>query len=188
MKRILFIAVLALTTAASASAQMFDFSSNRRLDFGIIVGQAARTTPYERVGIGASLSAFGVYVDCLEASPQHRYDNSVSDTQWNDDMAIFVNAGYQIPVLRWLKVMHLVGYGQTNEGVTDASTINISDGEYSHSIYHDYNVTPGSRTHYFNYGGGISIQPCKWFCINGVYTRYAIYGGISLNLLALAGR
>ena len=38
----------------------------------------------------------------------------------------------------------------------------------------------------FNYGGGLSVQPLKWFSVNLVYTRYAIYGGISVNFLAFA--
>ncbi|MBR6305770.1 MAG: hypothetical protein IKR38_03195 [Bacteroidales bacterium] len=41
-------------------------------------------------------------------------------------------------------------------GITDASTINIKTGEESSYVYHTYTVTPGSRAHYFNFGGGIS--------------------------------
>ena len=83
--------------------------------------------------------------------------------------------------------MPLLGYAQTNEGVTDASSINISGNSEDEtiSIYHTYTVTPGSRVHYFNYGGGVSIQPLKWFSINFAYTRYAVYGGIAIDIDAL---
>ena len=56
------------------------------------------------------------------------------------------------------------------------------------SWYHTYTVTPGSRVHYFNYGGGVSIQPLKWFSINFAYTRHAIYGGLAIDIDALAFR
>jgi hypothetical protein len=186
MKRFILIALLALATAATASAQWFDFSSNARLEFGLNFGKSANTTQYGRLGFGAYLNAWGVYVDFLEASPQHRYDNKIKDTQYEDDMSWGINAGYQIPVLSWLKIMPVFGYLQTNEGITDASTINIQTGEHTSSIYHDYDVTPGSRRHYFNYGGGISLQPFKYVSFNFVYTRYSFYGGIGFNLMALA--
>ena len=84
--------------------------------------------------------------------------------------------------------MPVIGYAQTNEGLTDASTINVETGENSSSVYHTYTVTPGSRVDYFDYGGGISIQPLKWFSINFVYTRFAYYGGIAIDLGSIAGR
>ena len=78
----------------------------------------------------------------------------------------------------------MAGYTQTNYGTTDGRSVEYDTDDIS--WYHRYRVTPGSRTHYFNFGGGLSIQPCKWFSINAVATRYAIYGGISLNLAAFA--
>jgi hypothetical protein len=80
--------------------------------------------------------------------------------------------------------MPLAGYVQTSEGLTDGSTLNIG-GVYQSSFYHNFNVTPGSRVHYFNFGGGLSIQPLSWLSINGIFTRYAIYGGVGINLMAL---
>ena len=184
MKRLALIVALVFAAGVSASAQMFDFSSNHRVEFGINVGQSAATTQYARLGWGVNLAAFGVYVDFLEASPQHRYDNKIKDIQYEDDMSWGINAGYQIPIFPWLKLMPVMCYFQTNEGITDASTVNISGDRYSSSLYHDYDVTPGTRRHYFNYGGGISIQPFKFMSFNFIYTRYSFYGGISFNFLA----
>lgn len=185
MKRILLLTALLLATCLGASAQMFDFSSNHRIEVGFNLGQSASTTQYARLGFGVNLAAWGVYVDFLEASPQHRFDNKIKDVQYNDDMSWGINAGYQIPLFPWLKLMPVVGYFQTNEGITDASTINISGDRSSTSLYHDYDVTPGTRQHYFNYGGGISLQPFKFVSFNFIYTRYSFYGGIGFNLMAL---
>ena len=166
---------------------LFDFPLNtRRLEAGLTFGEVGSTTEYARLGMGAYVLVGGVYVDFVHAQPQHKYDNHVSDTKWDDTSAFTINAGYQIPVLSWLRLMPLVGYTQTNYGVTDASTIEMDADETGTSWYHHYSVTPGSRTHYFNFGGGISIQPLKWVSIHFVYSRYAIYGGIGLDILSVA--
>ena len=192
MKRY-FISLVLLFVAVCAHAQLFDFSSNNnRYEIGMNLGQMAFDTQYTRFGMGMNTLAWGVYLDFNMTAAQHKFDRKVSDTLWDDDEFFNINLGYQIPILSWIRVMPLLGYAQTNEGITDASTINIdiSHGEEprSVSIYHTYTVTPGSRVHYFNYGGGVSIQPLKWFSINFAYTRYAVYGGFAIDIDALAFR
>lgn len=53
--------IAALVFSASAAyAQWFDFSNNNgRFEAGLCIGQVGTGTPYEGVGIGASVSAFG---------------------------------------------------------------------------------------------------------------------------------
>lgn len=188
MKRFVFAAIFAAVSFLSANAQMFDFAGNtRRFEVGVIAGKAGMNTPYEpRFAIGFDLVASGLYFDFIMVDAQHKYDRHFNDTKWHDDETFTINAGYQIPLLPWLRIMPVAGYAQSNDGWTDASTINVSGGENS-SLYHDYVVIPESRKHYFNYGGGISIQPLKWFSLNAVYTRHAIYGGISLDILGITG-
>ncbi len=190
MKRYIISLVL-LSVTVCAHAQLFDFSSNdNRYEVGLNFGQMAFNTPYARFGMGLNTLAWGVYLDINMTAAQHKFDRKFSDTQWNDDEFFNVNLGYQIPILSWIRIMPLLGYAQTNEGITDESTFNINPGEelISTSIYHTYTVTPGSRVHYFNYGGGVSIQPLKWFSINFAYTRHAIYGGLAIDIDALAFR
>lgn len=196
MKKIL-ITLMLIAGAVSAYAQssagvvyekefhLFDFSLNaRRLEFGLNFGQAGSFTPYARFGMGACALVNGIYLDYLEANPQHKYNHEVTDTKWDDTVAFCINAGYQIPILSWLRIMPVLGYAQTNEGVTDGSSLHLSADEDNTTWYHEYKVTPGTRTHYFNYGGGLSIQPCKWFSVNLIATRYALYGGIGIDLLS----
>ena len=185
MKKLLIIAAL-LLSAVSASAQYFDFSSNRnRYELGLNLGQMAYNTQYARFGMGVNLLAWGVYLDFNTTEAQHKYDDRIGNYEWNDDEFFSFNLGYQFPVLSWLRVMPLLGYAQTNEGITYGDTLNVSGGESSSTLYHTYKVTPGSRVHRFNFGGGISVQPLKWFSINLAYTHHAIYGGIAINFGAL---
>ena len=168
---------------------LFDLSLNgSRMEAGVTAGQVGSFTDRARVGLGAYALYDGVYLDFVKASPQHKYNSHVTDEKWNDTCAFSIDAGYQIPVVKWLRLMPLVGYAQTNEGITDGSTINISADEDGTTWYHDYTVTSGSRRHYFNYGAGLSIQPCKWFSVNLIASRYALYGGIGLDLLSIAKR
>lgn len=186
MKKLILVFTLVLFTLG-AKAQVFDFSSNTgRIEAGINIGQAGSFTEYAHVGFGANLCIYGIYVDWLKAEPEHKFSDTVSDTKWNDTSAFCINAGYQLPVFSWLRLLPLVGYAQTNEGITDGTKLRVDADEDSISFYHPYKVTPGSRIHYFNYGCGLSVQPCKWFSINAVASRYAIYGGITINLVAFS--
>ena len=198
MKRLLvIIALIVVSTGVNAQSgsgavlskeiKLFDFPLNaKRLEAGFNIGQAASFSEYARFTFGANLMIAGVYLDFLSADPEHKY-GPTSDTQWDDHKAFCINTGYQIPILKWLRIMPLVGYAQTNDGITDASqTYWDYDSDTGLSSYHPYKVTPGSRLHYFNYGGGLSIQPCKWFSINLIGTRHAIYGGIGVDLLSIA--
>ena len=169
---------------------LFDFSLNAsRMEAGITVGQVGSFTDRARFGLGAYAMYNGFYLDFIKAEPQHRYNGRLSEEQYNDNAAFSIDTGYQIPILKWLRIMPLAGYTQTNEGITDGTSLNYSyDEDGGSSWYHDYTVTPGSRLHYFNYGAGLSIQPCKWFSINLIASRYALYGGIGVDFITIAGQ
>ena len=168
---------------------LFDFTLNAsRMEAGITVGQVASFSDRARFGVGAYAMFNGFYLDFIKAEPQHKYYSHVTNEKWNDDSAFGINAGYQIPVVSWLRIMPLVGYFQTNDGITDGTSIHMSIGDETTTWYHDYDVTPGSRAHYFNYGGGLSIQPCKWFSINLIATTHALYGGIGLDIISFIRR
>lgn len=188
MKKSMLFTVL-LTVASVASAQWFDFSNNsKRIGIGFHIGEIGMGCEYSEVGGGASLNVCGVYVDFAKAGPEHKWDNHVTNTLYDDSVAFTINLGYQIPVLKWLRVMPIIGYCQTNAGKTDATSVNVdvSAESNSASIYHDYEVTSGTRRHRFNFGIGLSVRPLKWFDIYAVGSRNAVYGGLSLNLNAFA--
>ena len=181
MKKMLLMVASLVALGMSAQAQWFDFAdNNNRISLGLHGGSVAFSTEYAKFGMGPSIQAMGVYVDFLYYRPAHRFDNHVSNTMWPDSSATSVNIGYQIPVLHWLRVMPLVGYMQTNYGLTDASTMNVETAEYTSSVYHDYNVQ--HRDHYFNYGVGLFVKPSKHINIYAIASRYAMYGGVSVNL------
>ena len=184
MKKNIILVALLMAFAFNANAQWFDFSqNNERAGVGFQLGAAGWNSEYSDFGFGASINIYGVYVDFLQGGPEHKYDNHVTSTLYEDSVAFHINLGYQIPVLPWLRITPLVGYHQTNAGLTDATTVNIDvDDDHSARIFHDYDVTPGTRKHHFNFGCGLFIQPLQWFEIYFIGSRYALYGGISINL------
>jgi len=191
MKRILFLIILLTAATTVVRAQWFDLSENQgRCGAGAHAGLAGWNTTYSRFGWGAHLQIYGVYLDYMIGQPEHRYYTPYAGegrTQYQDSEVFLANAGYQLPVLPWLRLMPLVGYCQTNEGITDISKIHedYSD-EAVVDSYHPYKVTLGTRRHRLNAGVGLFVQPCRWFEVYAVGSLHALYGGISISLDAFA--
>ena len=183
--KIALLIVLLAFIGNNANAQVLNLNNNKdRLTIGFQLGEVGWNTTYHGFGWGVGVSLFGVYLDCLISGPQHKFDKHVNSTKWDDDAEFAINAGYQIPITSWLRVAPIVGYCQTSYGKTDASTVNVEVTDHHGRIYHDYHAT--ERFHYFNYGGGIFIQPFRHVEFYAVGTVRAIYGGISLNLSNMA--
>lgn len=184
-----------VTLAMSANAQWFDFKNNvHRYEIGVNLGMAGTNTQFHSFGFGASLCAWGVYLDVITAGPMYKYDNRVASMNdpanlrfLPDSTTTAVNIGYQIPVLPWLRIMPLIGFNVNTSGLTDMAThsaqVSGSEDNVSVELYHDYNRE--NRWTYFNFGGGLVASPLSWLNIYGVYTTHAIYGGISFNLGAI---
>ncbi len=193
-KSIIFVAMIAI--AIGANAQWFDFSKNtNRIEIGVNLGMAGQKTEFHDFGLGASLSAWGVYLDFITAGPMYTHDDrnaSMNDPYeqrfFPDSTTTTINLGYQVPVLPWLRIMPLVGININTCGHTDMATLHAetsgSGDNIDVQLTHNYN---SERTWAnFNFGGGIVISPIKWVSFYGVYTTNAIYGGLSFNLTSFA--
>ena len=182
LKKSILSLVAVLLLSFSLNAQFLDFRQNNERGFlGVQLGQAGSGTDYHDFGFGVSMSVYGLYVDFLLAPPEYTDDNHLINELWDDDEAYTINFGYQIPILPWLRVAPIIGYSQCNYGYTDIGTLNQhieEDGDISNS--HDYVVE--KRFHELNYGGALFVELFGNIELYGVYTRRAIYGGISLNL------
>ena len=135
MKKTVFILAAMMAVAMSANAQWFDFRNNvHRYEIGINLGVAGLGTQCHDFGFGASLSAWGVYLDIVTAGPKYKYDNHVNagpTAMVPDSTATSISLGYQIPVLPWLRIMPIVGHTHVTSGYTDFSTVNIEVNETS---------------------------------------------------------
>ena len=187
MKKVaLFVMLFSLTTL-SAKAQWFDFS--QKMDRAVVgfhtglVGYHAINDIPEMslsdLGVGMSIALAGVYVDFVYVSPDHMYDSHVVMEDWEDHDAFVINVGYQIPIYKdYVLITPLIGWSRVSTGITEGNNIGI-DTESS-SIFHKYHSTWHRND--FNYGGVITLVPCKYFEINLTGTAHAAYAGIAFNL------
>lgn len=188
MKKFLFLLAGMMTVATAAQAQWFDFSENKgRCGLGLHLGLAGWNADYSHFGWGPSLTIGGVYLDFIEGGPEHKHyaEFQTESPLFNDSTTFLFNVGYQFPIRPWLRVMPLIGYCQTNAGITDTSRF-VADYHNGARIsrYHPYTVTPGSRRHNLNVGIGVFVQPFRWAEFYAVGSLHALYGGISINLAA----
>ena len=187
MKKVALFVVLFSMVTLSAKAQWFDFSQNMKRG---VVGFHTGLVGYRGVnnisdmglsdlGVGMSLAVCGVYVDFLYVTPDHMYDSHVVQYNWDDHDAFVINAGYQIPIYKnYVFITPLIGWSRVSTGITEGNNIGV-DTE-SRSIFHKYHSTWHRND--FNYGGMLTVAPCKYFEINATFTAHAAYAGIAFNL------
>lgn len=175
----------------SAQAQWFDFSENiGRAVVGVntgIVGYHgipdianASTWNLSDIGVGISAAIAGFYADFVYVNPDHRFDSHLVNYDWEDHSAWTFNAGYQIPIYKdYVFITPLIGISIATVGYTEGNNFSV-DSE-SNSIYHKYHIEDWYP--YFNYGGGLTVVPCKWFEINVTCTAHAAYAGVAFNIM-----
>ncbi|MBR5082672.1 MAG: hypothetical protein IKX35_09565 [Bacteroidales bacterium] len=185
-KSILLVALLAMMSF-SVKAQWFDFSQNTTRG---VVGFHTGLVGYNNVndipdmslsdlGVGLSLNLAGVYADFLYVTPDHMYDSHVVFENWDDHDAFVINVGYQIPIYQdYVFITPLIGWSRVSTGITEGNNIGV-DTEAG-SIFHKYHSTWHRND--FNYGGMLTVVPCKYFEINAAFTAHAAYAGIAFNL------
>ena len=171
----------------NAKAQWFDFSQNMNR---AVVGFHTGLVGYNNVnnipemslsdlGVGISLNVAGVYADFVYVSPDHMYDSHIVFENWDDHDAFVINVGYQIPIYQdYVFITPLIGWSRVSTGITEGNNIGV-DTE-NHSIFHKYHSTWHRND--FNYGGILTVAPCKYFEINAAFTAHAAYAGIAFNL------
>lgn len=175
----------------NAQAQWFDFSENtNRAVIGVNTGLVGYSSidkiaenkewGFTDVGVGVSAVLAGVYADFVYVSPDHRFDSHVVNYDWDDHSALTINAGYQIPIFKdYVFLTPLIGFSRATIGITEGNNIDFDPD--ARSIYHKYTVTDSHN--YFNYGGMLTVAPCKWFEINATFTAHAAYLGIGVDLM-----
>ena len=165
MKKIGLIALLLSVMTINAQAQWFDFSEN---------------TNRAVIGVNTGLVGYSSIDKIAENKEWGFTDVGVVNYDWDDHSALTINAGYQIPIFKdYVFLTPLIGFSRATIGITEGNNIGFDPD--SRSIYHKYTVTDSHN--YFNYGGMLTVAPCKWFEINATFTAHAAYLGIGVDLM-----
>lgn len=187
MKKVALFAVLFSLMTLNAKAQWFDFSQNMNravvgFNTGLVGYHEINDIPdmsLSDLGVGVSLNIAGVYADFIYVSPDHMYDSHVVQFDWEDHDAFVINVGYQVPIYQnYVFITPIIGWSRVSTGFTEGNNIGV-DTE-SGSIFHKYQSTWHRND--FNYGGMLTVAPCKYFEINATCTAHAAYAGIAFNL------
>ena len=188
MKKLVLFAVLFSMVTVTAKAQWFDFSQNKNrcaigFNTGLVGYRGINDIPdmnLSDLGVGISCALAGAYIDFLYVTPDHMYDSHVVQQNWDDHSALTINVGYQIPIYgKYFFITPLIGFSRVTTGYTEGNSIGVNP--EARSIFHHY--TPTWHRHDFNYGGALTVVPCKWFEINAAFTAHAFYAGIAFNVL-----
>lgn len=177
-KTVLSLAIL--FSCLTASAQWFPFADVNFGHAGIAFQGGALGLGKEvtRAAFGANLLVYGVYIDALYAGPQHKHDPKL-DT-WDDNNAISVHLGYQIPIIEYVRIIPIVGYAQVSKGITDGTDYNVEYSTSSRSWLVNNKYTKTWKEGYFDAGGSIvvNIGPANIFLTG---TMCSVYGGIGVE-------
>ena len=175
------LALVILFSCITANAQWFPFGEVNVNHYGIAFqgGALGLGKDVTRAAFGANLLVYGVYLDALYASPQHRNDPKMS--VWDDNSAFSIHLGYQIPVLEFLRIIPFAGYANFSKGVTDGRDYSYEYSTTSKRWMVNNKYTKDWQKGYFDAGGSIVINlgPVNIFLTG---TMCSVYGGIGLEM------
>lgn len=180
MKKI-FLAMVILLGSVTANAQNWfpvaDVNAHH-FGFGIQGGSLGMGKEVTRAAFGANFLAYGIYLDCLYASPQHRSDPKMA--VWDDNSGFSIHLGYQVPILEWLRIIPIIGYAEVSKGTTDGTDYNYEYSTSSHRWIINNKYTKTWKDGGFDAGGSlvVNVGPVNIF-VTG--TMCSVYGGIGVE-------
>ena len=116
--------------------------------------------------VGVSLAIKGFYADVMGWPSSHENDMGVD--KWSDKMTTVVHIGYQIPIVKNLRFIPVIGYAKIAYGTTDGSDYTISESGIVHNKFSEKKSVSGLDF------GGIAVINIKKVNINLAFTKYSI--------------
>lgn len=180
MKKFLLTLVFLCTLCCNSFSQSY-FYANNTVEIGVHFGCIDKINgkDAELPIILGSISCYGIYADIGGWSPKHANDYRHYD--WDDEDCFAFHVGYQIPVMRYVKITPIIGYYEHRFGWTDG-----------YNKYWDYYGEPHNAfiTEYkierFDCGGQIQLSiPCSDnvnFNLMGTCTTNMFYGGLGVSV------
>ena len=91
--------------------------------------------------VGVSLAIKGFYAGVMGWPSSHENDMGVD--KWSDKTTTVVHIGYQIPIVKNLRFIPVIGYAKIAYGTTDGSDYTISDSGIVHNKFSEKKVFRG---------------------------------------------
>lgn len=174
MKKILLLMMVIIPVVGVSANNLFPFKEiNKKWNIGIIGGYVGYGRDMSNGAVGLSLTIKGFYADFMGWPSSHENDMGVD--KWPDKKCNTVHLGYQIPIVKRLRITPVIGYAKVSYGTTDGSDYEFSNSGTVHNKYYEKENISG-----FDFGGIATIN-IKKVNINLAVTRFALFGGISLE-------
>lgn len=174
MKNILLMLFIILAIIETSAKTIFPFKEvNNKCNLGIIGGYLGYGKDISNGGGGVSFTIKGFYGDVMGWPPSHEKDMGVS--KWPDKTSVSLHVGYQIPILKCLRFIPVIGFTKVASGTTDGSNYTISSSGTIHNKFSEKESISGLDF------GGIAVINIKKININLACTKYTILGGIAME-------
>ena len=166
MKKVLLLLVVILSVNDLLAKVFFLFKEvNKEWSIGIIGGYVGYGRGISNGAVGVSLAIKGFYADVMGWPSSHENDMGVD--KWSDKMTTVVHIGYQIPIVKNLRFIPVIGYAKIAYGTTDGSDYTISDSGIVHNKFSEKKSVSGLDF------GGIAVINIKKVNINLAFTKYS---------------
>lgn len=146
---------------------------NKKWNIGLLGGCMGYADNLAMGAFGMNTTVKGFYADFLVLPRAHANDTNVG--KWDDKQCFGFHAGYQIPIVKALRIVPMVGYSHVSEGTTDGSSWNVGNS----GIVNSYR--PKTKNNGFDYGAMVVVN-IKKVNIDIAVTRHAIFGGVAMEL------
>lgn len=149
------------------------WSVNKKWNIGILGGCMGYADDLTMGAFGMNTTVKGFYADFLVLPRAHVNDTNVE--KWDDKQCFGFHAGYQIPIVKALRIIPMIGYSHISKGTTDGSSWSVG----SNGIVNSYKAD--TKINEFDYGAMVVVN-IKKVNIDVAVTRHAIFGGVALEL------
>lgn len=174
MKKLFLILIIMSTVLEVSAKNVFPFKEvNNKWNLGVIGGYVGYGKNISNGAVGISLTIKGFYADIMGWPSSHEHDMGVD--KWSDKTSLVLHTGYQIPIVKSLRIIPIVGFSKVAYGTTDGSDYDISDSGTVHNKFSESKAISGLDF------GGIVVINIKKLNINLALTKYTILGGIAME-------
>lgn len=166
--------VLALHFSAAAT-DWFPFNTvNHKWNISVNGGYSpsGRVAVY---GLGATVRGFHLTIGGFGST----HENDPRLDTWNEDASFMFQFGYQIPVIKSLRVIPVIGVAGVGEVQTDGYDWKLSYDAFGNLTGIDNKVATSIK-YKFDYGAHLVFNHRKLIVNLGV-TRHSLFGGIGLE-------
>jgi len=168
MKRILLLFGLAICVIGKAQVSTFKAVNNK---WNVSIGGGY--IPDAKTGlVMLSTTLKGIHLTIGGLWAEHVSDVRVG--KWEDKACFIFRAGYQLPIVKSVRLIPVVGVTGAGKALIDGYNYHVSSNGIHNDVDYDLNYK-------FDYGGHLVLNPHKGLIISLAATRYSLYGSIGFE-------